>query len=157
MLSDSSILTVNNVPGVSTTDTPYCSTSPMHDMISIISRDTIGDIASILFDTSCCFWSYENHRVLMDNSRFYFKNSRSSRAAVFPSSVIWYRSLDKNASLMWNFFISFDTALSAHLPHLFRGRCPHDILWKIRNHLLKVVNNGHPNFPAMEKSSSMPR
>ena len=47
---------------------------------------------------------------------------------------------------MWNFFISFDTALSAHLPHLFRGRCPHDILWKIRNHLLKVVNNGHPKF-----------
>ena len=89
----------------------------------------------------------KHHRTLMDKSCFSFNTSRCSRAAVSSSSVIWYGSIDKNASLMWKCFISFDTVLSAHLPYFFRGRCPHYILWKIRNHLLKVVNNGHPNLP----------
>ena len=157
MFTVSSVLAVRKFPGTSTTARACYSTASMHDLISIKSRETVGDIASILFDPSCCFWLYEHHRVLMKKSRFSFKNSRCSRAVVFSSSVIWYGSIDNNDSLMCNYFIYFHTALSTDFPQFFGGRCPHDILWKIGNHLPKVVNIGHQNLPAMDKLSSMSR
>ena len=117
-----SISVMRNIPGISTTATSRSLAILMHDVIRIASRDTIGDITSLLFNPYRCFWPSTHWRALMDKSIFSFSNSRCSSAAIFSSSLIWYESRGKNAYLMCNLSISFDISYSDFFPHFFRLR-----------------------------------
>ena len=115
-----SISTVMNNPGISTVISLY-SVISTHDVISITSRDTVGDITHLLLNPYRCFWTSAHRRYLMYKSQFPFSNIRCSSAAIFSSSFIWDGSRGKNPSLMWNLFSSFYTSYSALFHHFFRS------------------------------------
>ena len=117
-----SISAVRNNPGIPTTATSRYLVILLHDVIIIASRETVDDILSLLFNPYRCFWLSAHRQALMDKYQFSFSNSRCSSAAIFSSSFIWDGFRGKNASIMWNLFISFDTLSYACFPHFFMTR-----------------------------------
>ena len=115
-----SISTVMNNPGISTVISLY-SVISTHDVISITSRDTVGDITHLLLNPYRCFWPSVHWWYLMEKFQFSFSNSRCSSAAIFYSSFIWDGYICKNSSLMWKLFRSFYTSSSSLFPHFFRS------------------------------------
>ena len=117
-----SISAVRNNPWIPTTATSRSLAISMHDVISIAYRDTVSDIASLLFNPYRYFCPSAHRQALMEKFQFSFSNSRCSSEAMFSSSFIWYGYRVNNAYLMWNLYSSFDTSSSARFPHFFRSR-----------------------------------